>query len=107
METHIQATYSQGQDVVVDVVLTAHHMGHFVFSACPVTRGEIPTQECFDGNQLKFMKDMLFDANRDKKYPERAYVAPYPSELGGSSTHYAFKMRLPRSLSGDLVLIQW
>ena len=26
METHIQATYSQGQDVVVDVVLTAHHM---------------------------------------------------------------------------------
>ena len=36
MKTNIQETYLQGQEIVVDVVLTAHHMGHFEFSAFPI-----------------------------------------------------------------------
>jgi hypothetical protein len=31
-----QAIYTQGQTILVTVVLTAHHMGHFEFKACPI-----------------------------------------------------------------------
>lgn len=71
MPTKIQAEYTQGQDVVLDVTLTAHHKGHFVFSACPISPGEIPTQECFDANQLTFVEDLLHGANYDPNYPGR------------------------------------
>ena len=30
-----QATYGVGQEITIDIVLTAHHMGHFELYACP------------------------------------------------------------------------
>lgn len=99
--------------------------GHFVFSACPITPGTLPTQACFDKYKLTFVQDILHNANYDPHYPERAYVAPYGitrrrdktrRDLGGSETmdtlypksaKYSYKMRLPPNLHGDLVLIQW
>jgi len=105
MKANTQATYAVGQEIMVDVVLTAHHKGHFVFSGCPISHGEIPSQECFDEHQLTFVEDMIHGANYDPSYPERAYVAP--SEYPNTNQYYSFKMRLPSSLSGDLVLIQW
>mmetsp|Transcript_5231 Transcript_5231/g.9608 ORF Transcript_5231/g.9608 Transcript_5231/m.9608 type:complete len:307 (+) Transcript_5231:1-921(+) len=115
MPTRIQANYTQGQEVVLDVTLTAHHKGHFVFSACPINSpNEIPTQDCFDQNKLTFVKDLLHDANYDPNYPERAYIAPindpnYTPDLASADgiMDYSFKMRLPPDLYGDLVLIQW
>ena len=110
MPTKIQATYTQGQDVVMNVTLTAHHKGHFVFSACPIIYGEIPSQECFDENKLIFVEDLLHGANFDPNYPERAYVAPvnipdYVPNYG--TTEFSFNMRVPEDLYGDIVLIQW
>jgi len=109
MKNRPQAAYVQGQDVVLDVVLTAHHKGHFVFSGCPILRGEAPSQGCFDSNQLLFVEDLLHGAKRDPRHPERAYIAPFsrsnPSMEG--VIRYSFKMRLPPGLVGDLVLIQW
>jgi hypothetical protein len=114
LPTKIQATYNQGQDITLDVTLTAHHRGHFVFSACPISPGEVPTQECFDGNKLTFVEDMMYDANFDPNYPERAYIAPmnspnYEPDYGSSLAvmEFSFKMRLPPDLYGDVVLIQW
>ena len=86
-----------------------------MFSACPLTMvNEIPTQECFDRHQLMFVEDLLHGANRDPKYPERAYIAPvndpnYTPDYSASKSimDYSFKMRLPPNLHGDLVLIQW
>jgi hypothetical protein len=43
MPTNIQATYTQGQEVILNVTLTAHHKGHFEFAACPISSGERPT----------------------------------------------------------------
>jgi len=103
MKTNIQATYIQGEEFVVNVTLTAHHKGHFVFSACSIVHGEVPAQSCFDDNRLMFVEDMLHGAKLDANYPERAYLAP----LGDSDPRYSFKMRLPSDLHGDLVLIQW
>lgn len=112
MKTNIQATYTQGDVIVVEVVLTAHHKGHFVFSGCPIQHGEVPTQACFDEYQLIFVEDVLHDANLDVNYPERAYVAPMEEDVGmnvvvRTEVRYSFRMKLPRELVGDLVLIQW
>jgi len=116
MPTKIQATYTQGQEIVLDIVLTAHHKGHFVFSGCPISTGEVPTQDCFDQHKLTFVEDLLHDGNYDPNYPERAYLAPinsanYVPNMGAGSIdggmEYSYKMRLPPNLYGDLVLIQW
>ena len=113
MPTNIQATYTQGQDVVIDVTLTAHHKGHFVFSACPIVFGEIASQACFDENQLTFIEDMAWNANFDPNHPERAYIAPMnPGYILNPSSSvkvmdFSFKMRLPPKLYGEIVLIQW
>eukprot|EP00986_Skeletonema_menzelii_P015506 scaffold11920_cov91-Skeletonema_menzelii.AAC.4 len=114
MPTKVQATYHQGQDIIIDVSLTAHHKGHFVFSACPIVAGEIPSQACFDDHKLTFIEDVAWDANFDPNYPERAYIAPMNNPdyvLNPSSSvrvmDFSFKMRLPPDLYGDVVLIQW
>ncbi len=114
MPTKIQATYAQGQDVVLNVTLTAHHKGHFVFSACPIEYGEIPSQSCFDENKLIFVEDLIHGAVPDPNYPERAYIPPVndPNYVPNYGTtegfmELSYRMRLPPNLYGALVLIQW
>lgn len=116
MSAQPQTTYTQGQDIMVNVTLTAHHRGHFVFSACPivVSQTEIPTQDCFAQHRLTFVEDPIYGANFDPYYPERAYLAPmndpnYVPDYSSSNAliEYSFKMRLPQDVYGDLVLIQW
>ncbi|EJK76336.1 hypothetical protein THAOC_01905, partial [Thalassiosira oceanica] len=70
----VQACYSPGSVVEFESVLTAHHKGHFEFRACPVSSGEVPTQECFDSNPLTFVEDPLYGAVPDPNHPERAYI---------------------------------
>jgi Lytic polysaccharide mono-oxygenase, cellulose-degrading/Chitin binding Peritrophin-A domain len=115
MHANPQATLQAGQEIVLDVLLTAHHMGHFVYKACPVASVEdIPTQACFDANPLEFVQDMLYGAPRDANYPERAYIAPIRASnaimatIGGQSgMKFSHKFRLPSNVAGDMVLIQW
>lgn len=47
MQINQQATYLQGQDITIDVTLTAHHKGHFEFAACAISPGEKPTKGKF------------------------------------------------------------
>ena len=118
MAPAIQETYSQGQVVTVKVSLTAVHGGHFVFKGCPISPGEIPTQECFDAYPLTFVNDLLHGANYDPNFPHRAYVPPRPPNVGDEDyvpdtysgqvvMDLSFMMQLPSDLFGDLVLIQW
>jgi hypothetical protein len=107
-----QGCYKPGADIVFESVLTAHHMGHFAFKACPISHGEVPTQECFDANPLTFLEDELYGANPDPLFPERAYIPRTDFARGlvrDSSGAYLMRhrFRLPVGLSGDLVLIQW
>ena len=55
-------------------MLTAYHMGHFEYYACPISAGEVPTQDCFDANPLTFVSDTNYGAVPDPNYPERAYI---------------------------------
>ncbi|KAL7521899.1 hypothetical protein ACHAWX_006594 [Stephanocyclus meneghinianus] len=117
MPTNIQATFTQGQDVIVNVTLTAHHKGHFEFAVCAISSGEVPTKECFGQNKLTFVEDLIYGANYDPNYPYRAYVAPVDVVVDGEYVpnygtteglmDFSFKMRLPPNVYGDLVLLQW
>lgn len=42
--------------------------------ACPITHGQVPTQECFDANPLTFISDEKYGAVPDVNYPQRAYI---------------------------------
>uniref|UniRef100_A0A7S4RCF2 Chitin-binding type-4 domain-containing protein n=2 Tax=Ditylum brightwellii TaxID=49249 RepID=A0A7S4RCF2_9STRA len=114
LQVMIQDQYTEGQDVVLDVILTAHHKGHFTYKACPVlSSDQVPTQSCFDENPLNFVEDLLYDAQPDPSFPERAYIAPsdvpnavYDS-VGMYGMKFSHKYHLPVGLTGDLVLIQW
>jgi hypothetical protein len=55
-------------------MLTAYHMGHFEYFACPISAGEVPAQACFDANPLTFISDENYGATPDPLYPERAYI---------------------------------
>lgn len=116
METaHPQMRYRQGQEIEVDVVITAHHKGHFEYYACPISRqGQVPTEACFQSNPLTFVSDPLYGATKDANYPQRAYIPPlsyseiiYDTTLGIPGSLYRHRLKLPNALVGDLVLLQW
>jgi len=56
----IQANYTRGQTITVEVKITAHHQGHFEFYACAITAGQSPSQACFRANPLEFVEDLLY-----------------------------------------------
>lgn len=108
----IETTYHEGDEVTFDVVLTAHHMGHFTFKACPIVPGEVPSQECFDAYPLEFVADLRYNAPKDDNYPGRAYIAPISlREIDSSGPlsgmGFTYKFKLPEDLNGENVLIQW
>jgi hypothetical protein len=111
MDPSPQARYSQGDEIEVDVILTAHHMGHFEFNACPIETGGIAAGDCFAQHPLTFVSDPLYGAPKDAMYPNRAYIAPTgratTSNNGTPETRYVFRLKLPDNLAGDLVLLQW
>mmetsp|Transcript_20842 Transcript_20842/g.41449 ORF Transcript_20842/g.41449 Transcript_20842/m.41449 type:complete len:1000 (+) Transcript_20842:122-3121(+) len=107
----IQACYGEGDVVELDVVLTAHHMGHFSYKACAINAGEVASQECFDSNPLTFVEDVLYGSLPDPNHPNRAYIpksdAPFIQKDGSNNYKFSHRFRLPEGLSGELVLLQW
>ncbi len=107
----IQACFGEGDVVQLDVVLTAHHMGHFSYKACAINSGEVASQECFDSNPLTFVEDVLYGSLPDPNYPNRAYIprADHASiqKDDGGNYFFSHRFKLPEGLSGELVLLQW
>jgi len=93
-----QTVYNKGQDIQVDVKITAHHYGHFTMSACPM--GRASTQECFNANSLEFVEDTKYGMPKDENYPERAM-------LWGDGDELSYKFKLPDNIAGEQVLLQW
>lgn len=117
MPPNIQATYTEGDIITVEVLITTHHKGHFQFSACPIGHdNQIPTAECFKQHKLIFVSDELYHANVDKRFPERVYLAPAsqlqwinegPTIQPVTGAPYKFQLQLPQGLHGEVVLLQW
>lgn len=105
----VQATYERGQEIYVEVIITAHHKGHFEFAVCPIAPYEIPSADCFQ--PVTFVKDFLYGAPKDENYPTRAYIPPVGYSLedwtGIYGWKYQYLLKLPDYVYGDLVLLQW
>ena len=107
--------YEQEDEITVEVSLITSNGGHFQFSLCPLSWGEIPTAECFEEWPLEFVKDNYYGAYEDTNHPERIYV-PDGDVVGrvedlsgfpGNKQEFSYQMNLPCGLTGDLVLLQW
>ncbi|OXU29072.1 hypothetical protein TSAR_011178 [Trichomalopsis sarcophagae] len=52
--------YSPGEQIELQVLITANHMGHFEFSLCPLNSTmELETEECFDAHRLYLIDGSL------------------------------------------------
>jgi len=113
LEWDSQAVYpAGGATITIEAVLTAHHKGHFVLKACPVSPLETPSQACFDAHPLEFVNDELYGAPKDMNFPERAYIAPPDVAIADTDSNgeqgklFKYKYKLPSDVSGT-VLLQW
>jgi hypothetical protein len=87
-------------------------MGHFSYKACAINPGEVATQQCFDSNKLTFVEDVLYGSHPDPAYPDRVYIPRVDftfiqKDHNGIDYLFSHRYRLPKGLSGDLVLLQW
>jgi hypothetical protein len=100
-----QGSFSKGQELVLDVKLTAHHQGHFAFYVCPLKNPtDIPSEACFKSHPLTFIEDVGEGVTiPDQNYPERAYIRP----SAGGTNGFSYKYKLPNDVHGDTVLLQW
>mmetsp|Transcript_29531 Transcript_29531/g.44735 ORF Transcript_29531/g.44735 Transcript_29531/m.44735 type:complete len:413 (-) Transcript_29531:135-1373(-) len=98
--------------LTVEVVLTAHHKGHFEFKACPYKeKGEKIAQSCFDDYPLLVVSDDFYGMSPDPDFPERAYIPSLSqwnlqSEGSGGSL-YRYTLQLPKDLPSGNILLQW
>ncbi|KAL7548592.1 hypothetical protein ACHAWF_013239 [Thalassiosira exigua] len=111
-----QATYIEGQDIIIRSFLRANHRGHIEMYACADI--QTPTVACFRANPLEFVEDLLHGAPKDNAYPHRAMLAPAWAQIpndtlnmavppGEDGDLYIHKFKLPAGLYGDEVLLQW
>ncbi len=69
-----QATYTEGQEIVIRSFIRANHRGHIEMYACPNI--DAPTDDCFRKNPLEFVEDLLHGAPKYPAYPLWAMLAP-------------------------------
>ena len=81
-----QATYTEGEEVVIRSWTTANHRGHIEMYGCGDY--ENPTDACFRQHPLVFVEDMLHGAPKDPAYPLRAMLAPPSGEFEVQCLHH-------------------
>ncbi|CAO1392248.1 unnamed protein product [Diamesa hyperborea] len=90
----ITRRYSAGQEVEVEVELTANHYGRFEMFLCPNNNPRYEaTQECFDRYPLVVSETR-----------ENRFLIPNESEKQGT---FSYKVRLPRGVTCTQCVVQW
>lgn len=126
MPPSVQEVYTEGEEIEVEIMVTTHHKGHFVMSACTIVPLlddgdsindvklplDAPTPQCFNQNHLTFVSDKKYNAQPDPNYPERAYIAPasiveWTNGDPARGAEYSMVFKLPMGVVGEVVLIQW
>lgn len=78
--------YHEGEEIEIEVDVTANHMGHFEFKLCPNNNiKKDPDQSCFD--KIGYSKYELPDNEAPKTYK--------------------LKLRLPKGLTCEQCILQW
>eukprot|EP00656_Telonema_subtile_P030068 TRINITY_DN330_c0_g1_i1.p1 TRINITY_DN330_c0_g1~~TRINITY_DN330_c0_g1_i1.p1 ORF type:complete len:931 (+),score=199.88 TRINITY_DN330_c0_g1_i1:188-2980(+) len=91
-------TFTAGQTFQAEVVITAHHKGHFEFRLC--TNPSDLTQNCFDQHVLSRAASSPTASPLDPQYPGRWYLPP------GSGSQL-MEFLLPADVSCDRCVLQW
>jgi len=94
-----QATYVQGQDIIIESWIDTNHAGHIDVFLCP--DGSDSTQSCFLNNPATMVQDLTDDGPNDPAWPGRGYLGL------GQRRKFQFKYRLPAGIKGDRVMMQW
>ncbi|CAG7837743.1 unnamed protein product [Allacma fusca] len=95
----ITRRYAAGQDVDIEVELTANHMGNFKFKLCPYN-GNIKklTQECFD-------QYPLYLVNPNGSLSEDFHISHKRAKI--KSDTYYLTVRLPLYVTCTHCVVQW
>ena len=98
-----QASYVEGQEILVTSELTTNHAGHMELMACALDEAAPDesqvAQGCFDAHPLTFVRDVCYGGPVDEVYPIRGYYS--------NNVVHHFIYRLPPGLTGSRVLLQW
>jgi len=111
----IEATYEAGGIIDIEIVVTAHHRGHFEFFICDASElnGGQVTQECLMKNRLIRAEDPNARSPIDPQYPHRYYIEPkcagnhdrdvsFDSKLSENGYGHGQRMLMKYSLPSDL-----
>ena len=107
---YAEESYNAGQEIELEVGITAHHEGFFEFFVCFDVGN--PTKACFDQYPLELVSDPLYGAPKDVFHPTRAYIPPYSFPAyrhtsNGRGRLHRYKMRLPSNMPNGNALLQW
>ncbi|XP_049782471.1 uncharacterized protein LOC126184141 [Schistocerca cancellata] len=87
----IAATYERASVINATALITANHMGYFVFRLCPLEEeGQLETEECFSKWPLS-----LTDGSTE-------YVLP-----SNDTGYYSVELQLPEDLECKQCVLQW
>ena len=111
----VLSTFKEGDEITIEVVLTAHHMGHFEFFICNSDDLTYPqngiNQECLYRHTLIRAEENNPISPIDPKYPNRYYLEPLSCmefQTDGYPGYRAtMKYILPNGLHCEHCVLQW
>jgi len=107
--------FHTGDEILIETILTAHHMGHFEFYLCNLDDIDSPnnrvTQECLFKYRLERVPIPNEISPIDENYPYRFYIPPIPcmefQTNGYPGYKSIMKYKLPDKLECKHCVLQW
>jgi len=100
--------YTPGSDIDIQIMITAHHRGHFEFRLCDAAKLSDPTTvtwACLDQNLLQRVSVPGEISPVDVNHPERYYLEPTCAT--GYNVTSTMKYRIPSNVTCERCILQW
>jgi hypothetical protein len=101
---NVQATYTSGQSIDINIIITAHHMGWFQFYLCD--KGDELSQTCLNKYMLQRDQNDPSISPYDPKFPGRYYMIP-TCYGEAKSMNQTMRYKLPAGLACEHCVLQW
>lgn len=99
----VQATYTSGQSIDINVIITAHHMGWWQVYLCD--KGDALTQDCLNKRMLLRDPNDPSISPVDASFPGRYYMVP--TCYGAAAMNQTARYKLPAGLTCTNCVLQW
>jgi hypothetical protein len=100
---NVQATYTSGQSIDINVIITAHHMGWWQVYLCD--KGDALTQDCLNKRMLLRDPNDPSISPLDARFPGRYYMVP--TCYGAAAMNQTARYKLPAGLTCTNCVLQW